>query len=88
MSPQSKQIEDKPRPWTDDDRLNDPFILGTFNTVINLIQEFATLAENLPEGRIPKTQSIPVMWETVKDLKPESLKKEQWKRSIPRKARK
>jgi hypothetical protein len=68
--------EDTPRPWTDDDRLkNDPFILGTFNKVIHLIEEFATLAERLPQGNMPKTKSIPKMWEAVKDLKPESLEK-------------
>ena len=63
------------KPWADDERLNDPFILGTFHTITNLIQKYATLAEKLPDGGMPKTTSIPAMWKTVKDLKPESLKK-------------
>jgi hypothetical protein len=67
--------EDTPRPWADDDRLNDLFFLGNFNKVIRLIEEFATLAERLPQGNMPKTASIPKMWEAVKDLKPESLEK-------------
>ena len=45
------------------------------NLVIKLVQEFATLAEKLPEGRMPKTQSIPATWEAVKDLKQKSIKK-------------
>jgi hypothetical protein len=45
------------------------------NIAIKLVQEFAMLAEKLPEGRMPKTQSIPVTWETIKNLKPESIQK-------------
>ena len=42
---------------------------------IKTIQEIAKLFELLPEERhIPKTESIPKLWETVKDLKSESLK--------------
>jgi hypothetical protein len=67
--------ENNLKPWVDDERLNDPFILGTFHTITNLIQKYATLAEKLPDGGMPKTTSIPAMWKTVKDLKPESLKK-------------
>ena len=63
------------KPWADDERLSDPFILGPFHTITNLIQKYATLAEKLPDGGMPKTTSIPAMWKTVKDLKPESLKK-------------
>jgi hypothetical protein len=67
--------ENNLKPWVDDERLNDPFILGTFNTITNLIQKYTTLVEKLPDGEMPKTTSIPAMWKTVKDLKPESLKK-------------
>ena len=67
--------ENKLKPWADDERLNNPLILGTFNTFTTLIQKFATLAEKLPDGSMPKNKSIPAMWETVKDLKAESLKK-------------
>ena len=45
------------------------------NQVIKLIQEFATLAEKMPTGRMSRTVSIPKMWEAVEDLKPESIKK-------------
>jgi hypothetical protein len=67
--------ENNLKPWADDERLNDPLILGTFYTTTNLIQRYATLAEKLPDGGMPKTTSIPAMWKTVKDLKPESVKK-------------
>jgi hypothetical protein len=70
-----KPVLEEPRQWTDDERLQDPLQLGTMNLVIKLVQEFATLAEKLPEGRMLKTQSIPTAWEIVKDLKQESIKK-------------
>ena len=63
------------KPWADDERLNDPLILGSFHIITNLIQRYATLAEKLPDGGMPKTTSIPAMWKIFKDLKPESLKK-------------
>jgi hypothetical protein len=67
--------ENKLKPWADDERLHNPMILVTFNTFTTLIQKFATLAEKLSDGSMPKTKSIPAMWETVKDLKPTSLEK-------------
>ena len=63
------------KPWADDERLNDPLILGSFHIITNLIQRYATLAEKLPDGGMTKTTSIPAMWKIFKDLKPESLKK-------------
>ena len=75
MGSQLASEEDKIRPWANDERLQDPFQLGAMNLVIKLVQEFATLAEKLPEGRMPKTQSIPATLEAVKDLKQESIKK-------------
>ncbi len=54
-----KPALEEPRPWADDERLQDPFQLGAMNLVIKLVQEFATLTEKLPEGRMLKTQSIP-----------------------------
>jgi hypothetical protein len=67
--------ENKLRPWTNDERLQNPFQLGDMNIAIKLVQEFAMLAEKLPEGRMPKTQSIPATWEAIKNLKPESIQK-------------
>ena len=64
-----------PRSWADDDRLNDVLILGTFSQVILLIEQFAELAERLPQGNMPKEKSIPAMWEKVKDLKPASIER-------------
>ena len=58
-----KPALEEPRPWADDERLQDPFQLGAMNLVMKLVQEFATLAEKLPEGRMLKTQSIPAAWE-------------------------
>ena len=75
MGSQFAPEENKLRPWANDERLQDPFQLGAMNLVIKLVQEFATLAEKLPEGRMLKTQSIPAAWEAVKDLKQESIKK-------------
>ena len=70
-----KPALEEPRPWADDERLQDPLQLGAMNIVIKLVQEFATLAEILPEGKMLRTQSIPAAWEAVKDLKQESIKK-------------
>ena len=56
-------------PWASDERLNDPVLLGTMNLANKLIQGVSTLAEVLPQD-----ESIPKMWEAVKDLNPESIK--------------
>jgi len=63
------------KPWEDDERRRNPMILVTFNTFTSLVQKFGTLAEKLPDCSMPKSESIPAMWETVKDLKPTSLEK-------------
>jgi hypothetical protein len=75
MDSQFASEENKFRRWANDERLQDPFQLGAMNIAIKLVQEFAMLVEKLPEGRMPKTQSIPATWETVKNLKPESIQK-------------
>jgi hypothetical protein len=75
MGSQFAPEENKLRPWANDERLQDPFQLGAMNIAIKLVQEFAMLVEKLPEGKMPKTQSIPGTWETVKNLKPESIQK-------------
>jgi hypothetical protein len=75
MGSQFAPEENKLRPWANDERLQDPFQLGAMNIAIQLVQEFAMLAEKLPEGRMPKTQSIPATWEAIKNLKPESIQK-------------
>ena len=75
MGSQFAPEENKLRPWANDERLQDPFQLGAMNIAIQLVQEFAMLVEKLPEGRMPKTQSIPATWEAIKNLKPESIQK-------------
>ena len=75
MSVTTKDDNDPLKPWKSDERLKDPFLLGAFSQVISAIQEFATLAERLPEEqKMSRADSIPKMWDTVKDLKPESIK--------------
>ena len=64
------------RPWASDERLRNPLLLVTISQVISSIQDLATLTEQLPEGqKMFKSESIPNMWETVQDLKPESINK-------------
>jgi hypothetical protein len=75
MVSQFTSEENKLRPWVNDERLQDPFQLGVMNITIKLVQEFAMFGEKLPEGRMSKTQSIPVTWEESKNLKPESIQK-------------
>jgi hypothetical protein len=76
MSAASEDDNDPLKPWKSDKRLLDPFLLGDFSKVISAIQEFAALAERLPEGQnMSRADSIPKMWDMVKDLKPESINK-------------
>jgi hypothetical protein len=45
----------------------------TINRVVKLIHKLAEAMETAPIGTMPKTESIPMLWETVKDLSPENL---------------
>jgi hypothetical protein len=57
------------KPWASDDRLKDPFLMASMSEVVNIVEEFAALAEQLPKGRhMPKTESILKMWAAVLDL--------------------
>ena len=48
---------------------------GTFAHLIRIIEKFVALAEQLSEGqKMSRLESIPKMWDKVKDLKPESIK--------------
>ncbi len=78
MGNQFASEEVKIRPWADDERLQDPFQLGNLNLVIKLVQEFATLVENLPEGRMPQTQSIPVEMYTCSNTSLGRKRKNRW----------
>ena len=76
MSTASEDDNDPLKPWKSDKRLQNPLLLGDFSKVISVIQEFAALAERLPEGqKMSKEDSIPKMWDMVKDLKSESINK-------------
>ena len=75
MSGAAAEDNDQIRPWASDERLKDPKLLAKMELAITTIQEIAKLFQRLPEGRhMPMTESIPKLWETVKDLKAESLK--------------
>ena len=58
-----------PEPWANDERLKDAFQVGTVNRVIKLIRKLAETLEKAPTSPMSKTVSIPMMWESVKELK-------------------
>jgi hypothetical protein len=61
-------------PWVNDERLQNFKTQGTINKVVRLILRVAEAMEEAPIGPMPKTKSIPMMWEMVKDLKPENIR--------------
>ena len=69
------QSEEAPdlEPWANDERLQNFKTQGTINKVVRLILRVAEAMEEAPIGPMPKTKSIPMMWEMVKDLKPQSI---------------
>ena len=58
-----------PEPWTNDECLKDVFQVVTVNRVIKLIRKLAETLEKAPTVSMPKTESIPMLWESVKELK-------------------
>jgi hypothetical protein len=62
-----------PEPWANDERLKDFLKMDTIIRTVRLIQKLAESMEKTPIGVILKTESIPMLWEKVKDLKPESI---------------
>jgi len=69
------QSEEAPdlEPWANDERLQNFKTQGTINKVVRLILRVAEATEEAPIGPMPKTKSTPMMWEMVKDLKPQSI---------------
>ena len=62
-----------PEPWANDERLKNFKGQATINRAVKLIHKLAEAMETAPIGPMPKTESIPMLWETVKDLSSESL---------------
>jgi hypothetical protein len=46
---------------------------ATINRVVKLIHKLVEVMETTPIGTMSKTESILMLWETVKDLSPERL---------------
>ena len=75
MTENVEEDNNKIRPWTSDDRWNDPLIRGKMELVISVTQDFARITGLLPHGcHMSKEESIPKLWDTTKDLKQESIK--------------
>jgi hypothetical protein len=70
-----EQGEEAPdlEPWANDVRLQDVTLQGKINKVVRIILRLAEAMEKAPIGPMPKTKSIPMMWEMVKELKPENI---------------
>jgi hypothetical protein len=64
-----------PEPWANDERLKDVMQVGTVNKVITLIKLLAAALEKAPVAPMPKTQSIPMLWESAKELKQKKLRR-------------
>jgi hypothetical protein len=62
-----------PEPWANDERLKNFKGQAAINRAVKLIHKLAEAMETAPIGPMPKTESIPMLWETVKDLSSESL---------------
>jgi hypothetical protein len=58
---------------TDRDKVPIPEPWANINRTVNLIHKLVETMETVPIGPMPKTESIPMLWETVKDLRPENL---------------
>ena len=63
-----------PEPWSDDESLKNYRHMGTINKVVGLTQELDEIMEKTVIGCMPKTKSIPILWEGVKDLKEEIIR--------------
>jgi hypothetical protein len=65
-----EQSEEAPdlEPWANDERLQDVIQQPKINKVVRIILRLVDAMEKAPIGPMPKTKSIPRMWEMVKDL--------------------
>ena len=62
-----------PEPWVNDECLKNFKDQTTINRVVKLIHKLVEVMETAPIGTMSKTESILILWETDKDLSPESL---------------
>ncbi len=72
----SRTDDDKapiPEPWANDECLKIFKGQAGINRAVKLIHKLAETMETAPIGPMPRTESIPMLWETVKDLNPESI---------------
>ena len=70
-----EQGEEAPdlEPWANDVRLQDVTLQGKINKVVRIILRLAEAMEKAPIGPMPKTKSIPMMWEMVKELNQKNI---------------
>jgi hypothetical protein len=75
MSGTAVEVDNQINPWVSDDRLKEPRFLTKMELVIQTVHQITELLELLTEGiHMSKIESIPKLWDIVKDLKSESFK--------------
>jgi hypothetical protein len=62
-----------PEPWANDERLKDVFKKSTVIRDIKLIHKLADALDKTPIAPMPKSESIPILWEKSKDLKEQNF---------------
>ncbi|NBO32239.1 MAG: hypothetical protein EBV05_11790, partial [Cyanobacteria bacterium WB6_1B_304] len=62
-----------PERWANDECLKNFKGQVVINRAVKLIHKLAETMEAAPIGPMPRTESIPMLWETVKDLNPENI---------------
>jgi len=65
--------KDYPKPWEHDERLQHVTFSAEINRVVRLVIRFALAMAEAPVGAIPMAETIPKLWESVKDLRPENI---------------
>jgi hypothetical protein len=60
-------------PWANDVCLKDVLEMGTVNRTVRLILKLVETMEKTPITTMSKTESIPMLWERVKELKPKNF---------------
>jgi hypothetical protein len=62
-----------PEPWANDERLQDVLKKSAVIRAIKLIHKLADALEKAPIAPMPKSESIPLLWEKAKDLKEQNF---------------
>jgi len=70
-----EQSEEAPNlePWANDERLQDVLKKSAVIRAIKLIHKLADALEKAPIAPMPKSESIPLLWEKAKDLKEQNF---------------